>query len=147
MKISNKNTHKNLFICVFCFVFWSQFSGVLPTVAVKKHCIVLEELMLVPPTPTTVSHPTPLPHLSPRTCSSLTRPAPITGAFPPVPLRADQAVHCNICVGGLRPASACYLVGGSVSERSQGSRLDETVGLLMKLPSPSTSSIFPLIQP
>jgi hypothetical protein len=46
-------------------------------------------------------------------------------------LRPDQAVLCCVCVGGLGPASVCCLVGGLVSERSQGSRLVEIAGLPM----------------
>ena len=63
-----------------------------------------------------------------------------------LPLRPDQAVLCCMCVGGLRPAHVCCLVGGSGSERSPGSRLVETAGLPMGLPSSSPSSSFPLIQ-
>ena len=40
---------------------------------------------------------------------------------------------------GLVPASVYCLVGGSVSERSQGSMLGETAGLPMRSPSSSTS--------
>ena len=36
-----------------------------------------------------------------------------------------------MCVGGPRPALLCCLVGRSVSERSQQSRLVETAGFLM----------------
>jgi hypothetical protein len=43
-------------------------------------------------------------------------------------------------------AGVCCLVGGSVSERSQGSRLIETAGPLTGSPSSSASSSFPLIQ-
>jgi hypothetical protein len=51
-----------------------------------------------------------------------------------LPLRADQAVLCCLCVKGLRPAGVCYLVGGSVSERSQGSRVVEMLVFLWGLP-------------
>ena len=44
-------------------------------------------------------------------------------------------------------AIICCLDGGSVSERSQDSRLVETAGLPMRSPSSSASSIFSLIQP
>ena len=76
---------------------------------------------------TTVPHPISPPPVSKRMPST---PAP---ARPPyslglksleahlLPLRPDQAVLCCICVGGLRPAHECCLVGGSVSESSQGS--------------------------
>jgi hypothetical protein len=47
-----------------------------------------------------------------------------------------------ICVGGLISADVCCLVGGSVSERFQGSRLVETAGLPTGSPSSSASSIF-----
>ena len=63
-----------------------------------------------------------------------------------LPLRPDPTVLCCICVGSLGLARLCCLVGGSVSERSQGSRLVETAGLPMGLPSSSASSSFSLIQ-
>jgi hypothetical protein len=44
-------------------------------------------------------------------------------------------------------AGVCCLVGGSVSERSHGSRLVETDGLPMGSPSSSASSSLSLIQP
>jgi hypothetical protein len=43
-------------------------------------------------------------------------------------------------------AAICYLLSGSVSERSQGSGIVETAGLPMELPSSSSSSLS-LIQP
>ena len=62
--------------------------------------------------------------------------------MPVVSLRPDQAVFW-----GLRPATVYFLVGVSVSERSQGSRLVETVGLPMgSSSSMSTSSSLSLIQ-
>jgi hypothetical protein len=51
-----------------------------------------------------------------------------------------------ICVKGLKPASVWGLVGGSVSERSQSSRLIGTAGLPMGSPSSSASSSLSLIQ-
>jgi hypothetical protein len=48
---------------------------------------------------------------------------------------------------GLESAPVCCLVGGSISVRSQGSRLVETVALTLGLPSCSASSSFSLIQP
>jgi hypothetical protein len=43
-------------------------------------------------------------------------------------VRPDQATLGCICVGGIRPANICCLFGGSVSERSQESRLFEIAG-------------------
>jgi hypothetical protein len=56
-------------------------------------------------------------------------------------LRSDQAVLFCICAGGLISASVGYLVGGSVSERTQGSRLVETAGVPMWSPSSSQLQI------
>jgi hypothetical protein len=63
------------------------------------------------------------------------------------PQSLHEAVLCCIYVRGLILVGACCLVGGSVSERSQGSRLVETAGFLMGLLSSSVSSSFSLIQP
>jgi hypothetical protein len=63
----------------------------------------------------------------------------------PKTLRADQAILCCVCVGDLRPASACCLSGASVTERSQGSRLVESASLPMETPSSSNSSSLSLI--
>jgi hypothetical protein len=49
--------------------------------------------------------------------------------------------------GSLWPAYVWYLVGDSVSGSSMGSRLVETAGFPMRLPSPSAPTILPLIQP
>jgi hypothetical protein len=38
---------------------------------------------------------------------------------------------CYTCVGGLDPALACSLVGGSVSVSHHGPRLVDSVGLLV----------------
>jgi hypothetical protein len=62
-------------------------------------------------------------------------------------LRPDQAVLCCICVGDLWPAHVCCLVGGSMSEKSQGSALIGISGLPMGSPSSSASSSLSLIQP
>jgi hypothetical protein len=62
-----------------------------------------------------------------------------------LPLRLDKAVLCYICARG--PSQVCSLVGGSVSESSQRSRIVDTVFLPMELPSPSTPSILPLTLP
>ena len=59
----------------------------------------------------------------------------------------DQTVLCCICGGGLISAAVCHLVGDSVSERSQGSRLVETAALPMGSPSSSASSSLSPIQP
>jgi hypothetical protein len=51
-------------------------------------------------------------------------------------LKPDQGVLCCRCVRGLILASACCLVGGSISERFLGSELVETAGLpLQKFPA------------
>jgi hypothetical protein len=62
-------------------------------------------------------------------------------------LRPDQVVFCCICIRGFISAGACCLVGGSVSERSQRSKLIATASLLMGLPSSSASFSFFLVQP
>ena len=59
--------------------------------------------------------------------------------------RPDQTVLCCICVTGLVSADVCYLVGGSVSEKSLGSRIVETAGLPMESLSSSASSSLYLI--
>ena len=60
-----------------------------------------------------------------------------------LPLSPDQAVLCCIYVRGLLSAGIYCLVGGSVSERSQGSRIVDTAGLPMgKLP-PQLLPAFP----
>jgi hypothetical protein len=46
-----------------------------------------------------------------------------------------MAALCYVSARGLEPAHVCSLVGGSVSGSSQGSRLVDTVGLLVGLPS------------
>jgi hypothetical protein len=56
----------------------------------------------------------------------------------------DQAVLCWICVGGLISTDLRCLVGDSVFERFWGSRLVETAGPPMRLPSSSSSSPFPI---
>ena len=58
----------------------------------------------------------------------------------------DKAALCYIFAGGLGPACVCALVGGLVSGSSQGSRLVDTVGLPMGLPSPSAPSALPLTE-
>ena len=55
----------------------------------------------------------------------------------------DSAVICYKYIEGL----ICYLVGGPMSERSQGSRSIETSGPPTGLLSSSASSSFSLIQP
>jgi hypothetical protein len=52
--------------------------------------------------------------------------------------RATQELHM-----GLGPDHACSLVGGSVSGSPQGSRLVNSVGLLIESLSPLGSSIVP----
>jgi hypothetical protein len=49
-----------------------------------------------------------------------------------------------MCWGGLRLSQVCSLVDGLVSRCSEGSRLVDTVGFSMGLPSSSAPSIFPL---
>jgi len=61
-------------------------------------------------------------------------------------LHEDQAIHllhmCE-CGGSLGLAHVCSLVGGSVSERPQGSRLVDSVGLPVPFLSPLGPSILP----
>lgn len=90
--------------------------------------------------PPTVPHP-----IAPCPCHREDAPPP-PGLPPPcslkslevsahlLPREADQAVLCCVCVGGLGPAGACCLVGGSVSGSSQGSGLAEMLVFLWGLP-------------
>jgi hypothetical protein len=57
-------------------------------------------------------------------------------------LRPDHTVFHCICVRGFISAGICCLVGGSMSGRSQGSKLVETVGLPLGSPSSLASSSF-----
>ena len=50
---------------------------------------------------------------------------------------------CYICAGGLGPDHVYYLVGGSVSESSQGSSLVDSVGLLWSFHSLQGFKSFP----
>jgi hypothetical protein len=50
---------------------------------------------------------------------------------------------CYICAGGLGPAHVCSLVGSSVSESSQRSRLVDTVGPPVGFSFPSGPSVLP----
>jgi hypothetical protein len=61
-------------------------------------------------------------------------------------LRPDQTVLCCIYARGLISACVYCLVGGSVSERSLGSRSVETAGLPIGMSSSSASSRFSPIQ-
>jgi len=91
-----------------------------------------------------LSHTSPRPRLpSPLGQTSL-RPQSLKGLVHFLSLSPDQAVLCCICVRSLISAGVCSLVGGSVSERSQGSR---SVDLPMGLPSSSASSSFSPVQP
>jgi hypothetical protein len=92
----------------------------------------------------TVLHPTPTLFLPPRGCPHPypTRPPHYLGLQVSRGLSAssltdirDPEVLCCICVKGLISASICYLVGGTVSERSQGSRLVKTASLPVGFPS------------
>jgi hypothetical protein len=58
-----------------------------------------------------------------------------------------KVLICYICVGGLGPAHACFLVGGSVSVSSYGPRLVDSVGLLDVSLTPQSSSILSLTVP
>jgi hypothetical protein len=62
-------------------------------------------------------------------------------------LNLDPAVLCSICIGGLISAGVCFLVGGPVYDKSQGSRLVETAGSPTVSSSFSASYSFSLIQP
>ena len=84
--------------------------------------------------PTPPDFPTPWGHKS------------LKGQVPFLSLRlGHQEFLCYMCILGLIQASVCCLVGGSVSERSWGSRLVETAGPPIGQPS-SASSSFLLIQ-
>jgi hypothetical protein len=104
--------------------------------------------------PLTVLHPIPSP-LSPRGCPHPSQPLPLLLLHPTSPLHSlGPQVSQRLGVSsllymcqGLISAGVCCLVGGSVSERSQGSRLIETAGLPMGSPSSSASSSLSLIQP
>jgi hypothetical protein len=58
-------------------------------------------------------------------------------------MNTDPAVLYGMCVGGLISAGVGCLIGGPVFERSQGSRLIETVVLLQGCNSPQFPSAFP----
>jgi hypothetical protein len=62
-------------------------------------------------------------------------------------LNLDSVVLCFICAGGLISAGVWCLVGGTISKRSQGSRLIETAGRSTDSFSSSGSNSFSLIQP
>ena len=62
-------------------------------------------------------------------------------------LRPDPGVLCCVCVGGAHISWLCCVVGGLLSERSQGSRLVDAAALLIGLPSSSPSFSLYLIQP
>lgn len=107
--------------------------------------------------PPTVPHPSP-PTSSPRVCSHT--PHSQNPAWYPHSLgpQVSQELGTSsltmartgsplLYVRGLRSASVCWLLGASVSDRSQGSMFVETAGLSMWLPSSSsTSSSLFLIQ-
>jgi hypothetical protein len=54
---------------------------------------------------------------------------------------------CYICVGRPKTNPVCSLVGGSVSESPQWSRLVDSVGLPVEFLSPSGSPVFPVRVP
>ena len=62
-------------------------------------------------------------------------------------LSQDLAILCCKYVEDLISAGVSCLVGGSVSERSHGSKLVDTAGVLIGLPCSSSSSRFSLVQP
>lgn len=94
--------------------------------------------------PLTVPHPIP-PFLSPRGSHPTDRPPHSLG--PQYSPGLGQSVLCCICVQDLGPAPICFLVGGSVSDRSQKCGLVETAHLPMGLPASSASSKLSLILP
>jgi hypothetical protein len=63
-------------------------------------------------------------------------------------LRPDQSFPCNIYIylAGLWPALVCCLVDGSVSQRSQDSRLVDNASLPLESSSCLATSILSLIQ-
>jgi hypothetical protein len=58
-------------------------------------------------------------------------------------MNTDPEVLCCMCVGSLISAGVCCLFGGSVSERSQGSKLIETTGPPTESPFSSASFSLP----
>jgi hypothetical protein len=50
---------------------------------------------------------------------------------------------CYTCAGALGPDHVCSLIGGSVSDSSQESRLVDSVGLPVGILSPPWPSILP----
>jgi hypothetical protein len=104
----------------------------------------------LPVHPPTVPHPTP--SSPPPLCLKEDVPTPhqtshslelqVSRGLAASSLSPDPEVLCCICVGGLILAGVCCLVGVSVSERSQGSRLVEMV-LLWGLPPPQLLLAFP----
>ena len=60
-------------------------------------------------------------------------------------LSQDPAVLCDTCVEGLIRGDVCCLVGGSMSEQAQGSRLVESARPPTELLSSSASPSFSLI--
>ena len=88
---------------------------------------------------------TPAPHLTPCHPSSLGHQVS-TELGTSSPSDTRQVLYYK-CTRGHRPAHICSLVSGLVSGSSHESRLVDTVGLSMRLPSPSAPSILPLTLP
>ena len=87
-----------------------------------------------------------MPHPHPRHPPSLEHQVS-TGLGTSSPTGARQSsplLHIRL---GHGPAHVCSLVGGLISVNSEGSRLVDTVGLPMGLPSPLVPSVLPLTLP
>jgi hypothetical protein len=102
----------------------------------------------LPVCPPTAPHPIPPSPLQ----EDVPTPTPPHQTTPPLGSQVSQGLGASsltearpgslllyICVRGLSSAGVCCLVGGSVSERSRGSRSVETTGLPMGPPSSSAS--------
>ena len=113
-----------IFLITFIYI-----SVVIPTWSTLPKCLI--PVLLSPVSKSMSPPPTKLPH----SLALL------------LPLRPDQAVLCCICVGSPGSALVCCLVGGPLSERSQGSKLVETAGPSMGSTSSSASFSLFLIQP
>jgi hypothetical protein len=89
---------------------------------------------LTAPHPTPTPHPIPSPHGCPHPHSTW----PLSSLGSPV---SDLEVLYCMCVGGFISAGICSLFGGSVFERSWGSRIIETAGLPTESPFSASFSL------
>lgn len=133
------------FVSLFCFVVCFRMEKVIPNISLSSlifltifllllfyffYCpVVIHSWSSFPSHSSSSYSSSPL---SPRVCSHQHTPLPRGSR-----LWGQTRQSLCICVWvGLRPAPVCYLVGVSVYEKSQGSRLVETTGLLWGHPSP-----------